>query len=163
MVLKKGDVANMLDWLNAHIAYWHWLLLGLLLITAEIFVSGFILFWFGLAALLMGVLLLVVDMPIALQLLLWAGTSIALLIAWYKLIRPQWKDRTTSGMAAEALAGQVGLAIESNTGRSRGRLKFPAPILGEDEWQFICTDEVAIGDRVRVTDISGNTLIVARV
>jgi len=152
----------MLDWLNAHIAYWHWLVLGLLLITAEIFVSGFILFWFGLAALLMGALLIVVPMPVTLQLLLWAGASIALLIAWYNLIRPQWKDRTTSGMAAEALKGQVGLVLESNAGRSRGRLKFPAPILGEEEWPFICNAEVAIGDRVRVTDISGNTLIVAR-
>lgn len=152
----------MLDWLNLHIAYWHWLVLGLLLVTAEIFVSGFILFWFGLSALAMGVLLLLVDMPITLQLLLWAGISLAFLLAWFKFIRPQWKDRTTAGMAAEALSGQVGLVIESNQGRSRGRLKFPAPILGEDEWQFICTEEVAIGDRVRVNDISGNTLMVVR-
>ncbi|MCW8127753.1 NfeD family protein [Microbulbifer halophilus] len=155
-------MAKMLEWLNTHIAYWHWLVLGLLLVTAEIFVSGFVLFWFGIAALLMGAVLIVVDMPIALQLLLWAGSSIALVIGWYKLIRPQWKDRTTSGMAAEALTGQVGLALESNAGRKRGRLKFPAPILGEEEWQFICNEEVAIGDRVQVTDISGNTLIVTR-
>lgn len=162
MALRKGEMAKMLEWLNTHIAYWHWLVLGLLLVTAEIFVSGFVLFWFGIAALLMGAVLIVVDMPIALQLLLWAGTSIGLVIGWYKLIRPQWKDRTTSGMAAEALTGQVGLALESNAGRKRGRLKFPAPILGEEEWQFICNEEVAIGDRVRVTDISGNTLIVTR-
>ena len=152
----------MLDWLNAHIAYWHWLVLGLLLVTAEIFVSGFILFWFGLAALLIGTLLIVVDMPITLQLLLWAGISIALLVGWLKYIRPNWKDRSLSGMAAEALAGQVGMAIESNHGRNRGKLKFPAPILGEEEWLFICTEEVAIGDRVKVTDISGNSLIVTR-
>ena len=158
----KGIDNKMLDWLNTHIAYWHWLVLGLLLVTGEIFVSGFVLFWFGLAALAMGVLLLMVDMPIVLQLLLWAGISIALVLAWLKFIKPNWKDRTTSGMAAEALKAQVGLVIESNSGRSRGKLKFPAPILGEDEWTFICTDEVAIGERVRVTDISGNTLIVAR-
>jgi hypothetical protein len=153
----------MLEWLNAHIAYWHWLVLGLLLITAEIFVSGFVLFWFGLAALLIGVLTLAVDMPITLQLILWAFSSIAFLVIWVKSIKPRWKDRSLSGMGAEALTGQVGLAIESNHGRSRGRLKFPAPILGEEEWLFICTDEVAIGDRVRVTYISGNTLIVARI
>ncbi|AMX03821.1 NfeD family protein [Microbulbifer thermotolerans] len=152
----------MLDWLNANIAYWHWLVLGLLLVTAEIFVSGFILFWFGLAALVIGVLLVIVDIPITLQLLLWAGISFALLIGWLKLIRPKWKDRTTSGMAAEALTGQIGLVLESNAGRNRGRLKFPAPILGEEEWLFICTEEVAIGERVKVTDISGNTLIVTR-
>ncbi|MEW5249488.1 NfeD family protein [Microbulbifer sp. 2201CG32-9] len=150
----------MLDWLNTHIAYWHWLVLGLLLVTAEIFVSGFVLFWFGLAALLMGVLLLVVDMPIAMQLLLWAAGSIAALLLWLKFIKPKWRDRTTAGMAAEALYGQVGMVIESNAGKSRGKLKFPAPILGEEEWLFICTDDIAVGERVKVGKISGNTLIV---
>ncbi|MCK7598273.1 NfeD family protein [Microbulbifer sp. CAU 1566] len=151
----------MLEWLNTHIAYWHWLVLGLLLVTAEIFVSGFILFWFGLAALFMGALLVMVDMPITLQLLLWAGLSIALVFLWLKFIRPNWKDRTTSGMAMEALTGQVGSVIDSNIGKSRGRLRFPAPILGEDEWQFMSTSEVGIGERVKVINISGNTLVVS--
>lgn len=151
----------MLEWLNAHIAYWHWLVLGLLLVTAEIFVSGFILFWFGLSALVMGLLLLGVDMPITLQLILWAALSVGMLIFWLKRMKPKWKDRTTSGMAFEALTGQVGSVIESNAGKSRGRLRFPAPILGEDEWTFICNAEVAIGDRVRVQDISGNALVVS--
>lgn len=150
----------MLEWFNTQFAYWHWLVLGLLLVTAEIFVSGFILFWFGLAALFMGLLLLAVDMPFTLQLLLWAGLSIALLFMWLKLIKPKSKNRTTSGMAMEALTGQVGSVIESNVGKSRGKLRFPAPILGEDEWQFMSTSELAIGDRVTVVNISGNTLVV---
>ncbi|TLM77041.1 NfeD family protein [Microbulbifer harenosus] len=151
----------MLEWLNTHIAYWHWLVLGLLLVTAEIFVSGFILFWFGLAALAMGVLLILVGMPIAAQLLLWAGMSAALVFLWLKFIKPNWKDRTTSGMAMEALTGQVGSVIESNIGKPRGRLRFPAPILGEDEWSFMSTSEIAIGERVKVINISGNTLVVS--
>ncbi|MDP5210118.1 NfeD family protein [Microbulbifer sp. 2205BS26-8] len=150
----------MLDWLNTHIAYWHWLVLGLLLVTAEIFVSGFVLFWFGLAALLVGALLLVADLSIALQLLLWISASITALLLWLRFIKPKWRDRTCAGMAAEALNGQVGMVIESNTGRSRGKLKFPAPILGEEEWLFLCTTDMAVGERVQVTDISGNTLIV---
>lgn len=150
----------MLEWLNTHIDYWHWLVLGLLLITAEIFVSGFILFWFGVSALFMGALLLAVGMPITAQLLLWAGLSIALVFLWLKFIKPNWKDRTTSGMAMEALAGQVGSVIESNIGKPRGRMRFPAPILGEDEWQYMSTSEIAIGERVKVINISGNTLVV---
>lgn len=153
----------MLDWLNTHIAYWHWLVLGLLLVTAEIFVSGFVLFWFGLAALLVGTLLLIVDLSIALQLLLWIGASITALLVWLTFIKPKWRDRTSAGMAAEALNGQVGMVVESNAGRNRGKLKFPAPILGEEEWLFLCTADMAVGERVKVTDISGNTLIVTAV
>jgi len=40
-------------------------------------------------------------------------------------------------------------------------LRFSAPILGADEWQFICTDTVEIGSRVVVREFSGNTLIVS--
>jgi membrane protein implicated in regulation of membrane protease activity len=36
------------------------------------------------------------------------------------------------------------------------------PVLGAEEWPFICEQVVAVGDRVVVTDISGNTLIVAK-
>ncbi|WP_226662804.1 NfeD family protein [Microbulbifer aggregans] len=151
----------MLEWLNTHIAYWHWLVFGLLLVTAEIFVSGFILFWFGLAALAIGIALMGIDMPFTVQLLLWALLSIGLVLFWLKAIKPKWKDRTTSGMAFEALTGQVGSVIESNSGKTRGRLRFPAPILGEDEWSFLCDTEIAVGERVRVKDISGNTLVVS--
>jgi hypothetical protein len=65
-------------------------------------------------------------------------------------------------MAYEAMLGQVGMVIEWNAASSRGRLRFPAPIVGNDEWLFICEDAVDVGDRVRVKEFSGNTLIVSK-
>ncbi len=41
------------SWIEGGFAYWHWMVLGLILLGAEIFLSGFILFWFGLSALLL--------------------------------------------------------------------------------------------------------------
>jgi hypothetical protein len=35
-------------------------------------------------------------------------------------------------------------------------------VLGDDEWEFICDEPVALGDRVMITEISGNTLIVKK-
>jgi membrane protein implicated in regulation of membrane protease activity len=35
-------------------------------------------------------------------------------------------------------------------------------LLGDDEWDFICETEVAVGDRVQVKELSGNTLIVEK-
>jgi hypothetical protein len=35
-------------------------------------------------------------------------------------------------------------------------------MLGSDEWPFICDQGVSLGERVIVTDISGNTLIVEK-
>lgn len=148
------------SWLDAGIQYWHWLILGLLLVGAEMFLAGFIVFWFGASALVVGVLMMLFPIPFKLQLLLWAGLSAAAVLVWNRVFRPRWKDRTLSGMALEALKGQVGMVVDSNQGKSRGTLRFPAPLLGEDEWSFICPTELPVGARVRVTDISGNTLLV---
>jgi membrane-bound ClpP family serine protease len=48
----------MFEWLNANIAYWHWLIFGLCLALAEIMLLSFVTLWFGLAAIVVGVLLL---------------------------------------------------------------------------------------------------------
>jgi len=65
-------------------------------------------------------------------------------------------------MAREGMIGQTGTVIEYNSvHEGRGKLRFPAPILGNDEWQFICTDPIEVGRRVIVREFSGNTLIVS--
>lgn len=150
----------MIEWLNTSIEYWHWLVFAMLLVAGEVFLSGFILFWFGISAAIVSVILLAVDISFQWQIFLWAAIAITDVIVWLKLIKPRWKDKTRAGMGHEALMSQVGLVIESNTGKTRGRLRFSAPILGEDEWVFICESDEAIGNKVQVTDISGNSLIV---
>ena len=126
-----------------NVEYWHWLIVGMLLLGAEMFISGFILFWFGLSAVLLGILMLILPLDFKLQLLIWAGLSIAAVAVWNRFIRPGWKEKTLSGMAHETLTGQIGMVLESNQGKTRGRLRFPAPVLGEDEWMFICIQAVA--------------------
>jgi len=67
-----------------------------------------------------------------------------------------------AGMSLESIQGEVGQVLVPPSDSRRGTLRFPAPILGSDEWSFICEDQVAIGDRVRVTEVSGNSLIVVK-
>ncbi|PID41911.1 MAG: hypothetical protein CSB48_12895 [Proteobacteria bacterium] len=152
----------MIEWLNSNIEYWHWLVLGMALVIMEIFTSGFIVFWFGISALVLSLVLLVVDMPFQAQLMIWVVLALVAVFIWFKFIKPGWKDKTTAGMGREALTAQIGTVMESNTGKNRGKLKFPAPILGEDEWIFICDEEIEVGARVKVNDVSGNTLMVNR-
>ena len=147
-------------WMSGGLPYWHWLILGMVLLGAEMFLSGFIVFWFGASALVIAFLSIIIPMSFKAQLLIWSILAITSVIIWNRYIRPGWKDKTLSGMASEALLGQVGMVQESNRGRNRGRLRFPAPILGEDEWIFMCQDEISVGTRVRVKELSGNTLIV---
>ncbi len=153
----------MIDGLNISIEYWHWIIFGLLLSLSEIFILSFVLLWFGLSAIAVGLLLAVIELSITAQIILWILFSVFNLFAWFKWVSPRLKNKTLSGMAREKMLGQVGSVIEFNVAHEgRGTLRFPAPILGADEWQFICEEKLDVGTRVIVKEFSGNSLIVTR-
>ncbi len=141
-------------------AYWHWLVLGMLLILSELFILNFTIVWFGLAAIAVsGFMLLLPSMSFTWQLFAWAVASCAMTFLWFKFIKPRMVDRTKAGIAREAIIGQTGQVIKAPV-EGRGVLRFSVPLLGSDEWSFFCNTPVALGDRVVVCEISGNTLIV---
>ena len=148
-------------WLNESIQWWHWMLLGIILAGGEMLVPSFFLLWIGISAMVVGSLLLLFPLSVQLQLLLWGALSLICLITWFKFVAPKMRDKSKSGMALEALRGQVGTVLSYNEGR--GQLRFPAPLLGEDEWHFFCDAPVNVGDKVRVSDTSGNALVVSPV
>ena len=145
------------------VVYWHWVVLGVLLMLSEIMLTTFFVLWFGIAAVLMGgVLFLVPGIDLTWQILLWTILSSILAFFWFKYLKPLSIDKTKAGLSREAIVGEVGQVISVPHDGKRGRLRFPAPILGTDEWLIISQDVLAEGDRVRVKDVSGNSLIVEK-
>jgi membrane protein implicated in regulation of membrane protease activity len=143
--------------------YWHWVVFGMLLIIAELFVPSFTVFWFGLAGLIVGGVLLVAPATtFKWQLFLWALGSGCMTYLWFKLFKPLMADRTKAGISREAILGEIGQVIHSPEEDRRGTVRFTTPLLGAEEWPFICEQKVVAGDRVAVADISGNTLIVTK-
>jgi hypothetical protein len=143
--------------------YWHWLVFGMILIMVELFVPSFTIFWFGLAGLIVGGVLLVAPATtLTWQLFLWALASGCMTYLWFKLFKPLMADRTKAGISREAILGEVGQVIRAPEDDRRGTVRFTTPLLGAEEWPFICEQKVAAGDRVAVADISGNTLIVTK-
>lgn len=145
------------------VQYWHWLVFGMVLIMAEIFVPSFTIFWFGLGAIVVaGLLLLVADIGFTWQLFTWAIASCIFTFLWFKFIRPRMTDRTRAGISREAAIGEIGQVIRIPAQEQRGIVRFTIPLLGSEEWPFICDSAVAVGDRVTVVEISGNTLVVQK-
>lgn len=143
------------------ILWYHWLILGLLLMLGEMLVPSFTLFWFGLAALAVsGLLLAFPGLGLTPQLLVWAGASIVFTVLWFKYFKPTMTDKTRAGISKEAVVGETGIVIRVPQDEVRGTVRFQVPLLGSDEWEFICRQECRVGDRVEVLDVSGNTLIV---
>ncbi len=149
--------------MSFHVLYWHWLAFGMVLILAELFIPSFTIFWFGLGGLLAGLLLLLFpEISFSGQLMLWALASCLFTFLWFRYFKPRMTDRTKAGIAREAALGENGQVIRTPEGNRRGKVRFTTPLLGADEWEFICAQPVSVGDRVFVIEISGNTLIVEK-
>ena len=109
-----------------------------------------------------GLLLLFSGISFTWQLFIWSIASCAFTFLWFKFIRPMMTDRTRAGIAREAAIGEPGQVIRAPEDGRRGMVRFTTPLLGSDEWSFICDTAVSVGDRVTVADISGNTLVVKK-
>lgn len=143
------------------ILYWHWLAFGMALVMFEIALPSFTALWFGVGAILVGVLLwLMPGMSLSWQVFIWAISSATATLLWFRYFKPRAVDRTMAGMSREAILGETGHVIVKPHDGKRGRLRFSIPILGADEWDIICEQDIKLGDRVVVVDVSGNTLVV---
>ena len=144
--------------------YWHWLVFGMVLIMFEIFLPSFTALWFGVGAVLVsGLLLLFPAMSVSWQLFIWAISSALATLLWFRYLKPRSVNKTLAGLSREAIVGESGLVIDVPHEDRRGRLRFSIPILGSEEWDIICEDKLALGDRVMVVDVSGNALVVTGV
>ena len=149
--------------MDISVQYWHWLVVGMILIMAEIFVPSFTIFWFGLGGLVVaGTMLVFSGISFTWQLFIWAIASCGFTFLWFKFIRPKMTDRTRAGISREAAIGETGQVIKKPENERRGMVRFSTPLLGSEEWPFICDAPVDVGDRVSVADISGNTLVVKK-
>jgi membrane protein implicated in regulation of membrane protease activity len=143
--------------------YWHWLVFGMILIMVEMALPSFTALWFGAGALLVGVLLLIFPaLDLNWQVFIWTISSALTTFLWFRYLKPKSINRTMAGLSREAIVGEVGLVIAVPQEHRRGQLRFPVPILGSEEWDIICQQPLALGDRVVVADLSGNALIVTR-
>lgn len=136
------------------ILWWHWILLGCVLVLLELVVPSFTIFWFGLGALLIGVLLLLFpELSVAAQIFWFAVTSLAFSVLWFRVLRPRMQ-KPTSEQSLRAAIGQSGIAATSVASPSDiGRVAFSIPVAGYESWDYQADEPIATGNRVRVIEI----------
>jgi len=140
-----------------------WVLLGVILIVAEIFTSGFVLLWFGAGA-IAAALAALVGGGYPFQFLIFFVVSIALTAASRTiftkyLVRETENGRYKSG--AESLPGQVGTVVTSSQGAlSEGAVK----VYGSTWTAYPAEGEEPLeaGSRVVVESVRGASIYVRR-
>jgi membrane protein implicated in regulation of membrane protease activity len=136
-----------------------WCVLGLALIVAEVFTSGFVLLWFGIGALAAAFAGLIGIDSLAVQFMIFATVSIGLTAASRTIFvnyfsRERTGDSLRSG--ADALPGKIGTVVSSSRGAlNEGAVKVFGSAEGESPLEA--------GERVRVESIEGASIYVRRV
>lgn len=146
---------DVLETLFLRYGAWSWWVLGLLLLGLEIVMPGFVLVWFGAAAILVGALALVVDWSVRALAIIWAILSIVLLLAGRRFMKhaeatsqdPLLNDR------AGRLIGRT-FTLDEPLGENGGRLT-----IDDGNWR-IRGPLLPQGTRVVVRAVEGPVLVV---
>jgi membrane protein implicated in regulation of membrane protease activity len=140
-----------------------WFILAAVFIVAEIFTSGFVLFWFGIGALLAGLLALSGFVGLPLQVTVFLITSILLTIA-SRTIFERFFLKGSPGRelktGVEALTGSVGIVVETSSGsRQEGAVR-----VSGSTWRAFPVDDESLnaGDKVIIERVEGASVYVRR-
>jgi membrane protein implicated in regulation of membrane protease activity len=134
---------------------WLWMIGGILLLIAEVIAPGFFLVFIGVAALATGAFTLLFDMPLPFQLILFTIYALVAVMIGRKVYSNQAVD-STDPLLNDRVARLVGKsvtvieAVDEHSGRVR---------VGDSEWSAR-GGPGRPGERVRITGVDGNCLLV---
>jgi hypothetical protein len=137
-----------------NILWWHWLVLGVILVLMELVVPSFTIFWFGLGAFLTGLLLVMLpEMALMWQILVFMASSVGFTICWFYFFVPRKKMKAVL-LDEQTAIGQTGIAAtRARVPGERGRVVFSVPVLGEESWDYLADEPIDTGNRLRVVKV----------
>ena len=144
--------------LLANLQFWHWWILGLMLIVVELLAPGTFFLWFGAAAGVTGLILLVLpSLDWHYQLLAFAVLAVAAVIVGRSVMRRQSRLRVPGSLnrRGEQYVGRV-FTVEQAIVNGRGSIRVDDSI-----WRAEGPD-TAVGEPVRVVKAGSSVLRVER-
>ena len=137
--------------LLGHIDYWHWLILGGILLLVEVAASGFFFIWMAIAAAITGMVLLVIpDLGWQYQLVLFSGLSVTSIAAFrrYQRNNPEPTDQPALNRRGEQYIGRS-FTLEQPITNNVGSIR-----VDDSTWR-ISGDDLPAGASVRVVGADG--------
>ncbi len=150
----------MLELLNDKVLWWHWIVIGLALLGAEMMTGTFILLGLGVAAVLVGAIHLLFGISFNIALLLWLLFSIVATGVWFRWFRTRAVSR--SGQSNYRL-DTPGTVMEDISPHRRGKVTFDAPVLGNTVWHATAKSDIPKGSRVKIVQVNGLLIEVEKI
>lgn len=136
-------------------SYWFWLILAVILGTAELLLPGVFLVWVAIAAAITGLVTFLADPPFAAQLGIFAATAIAATLGgrrWYSTNPIPSADPLLNDRAARLVGETVELTRAIVNGQGRARV-------GDSEWNVRGPD-APVGACMRIVGQEDGALVV---
>jgi len=138
----------------SQLTFWHWWVLGVILLILEVFAPGTFFLWLAVAAGLVGTLLLAVPgIGWQWQLLVFSVLSIGAVVAWRVYLRrhPTESDQPALNRRGEQYVGRT-FVLAAPIENGRGKIT-----VDDSTWRVEGPD-CATGTKVRVTAADGTLL-----
>ncbi len=146
-----------LQWLGT-LTFWHWMVLGAVLVVIELLAPGIWFLWLGIGAIATGlVVLLLADLSWQIQAVIFSGFSVVSVIIGRMIMRrsKQAEDHPMLNRRAAQYVGKT-FALEADTKLGYGDVR-----IGDSVWRVQLTDpslQLTAGAKVIVTGVDGATL-----
>jgi len=137
-----------------HLDYWHWWVLGIILIILELFLPGAFFLWLGIAAGLVGLILVIVPtLAWQYQIIWFAILSVVSIVVWriYLNKHPTPSDKPTLNKRGSQYVGRV-FTLSEPIVNGVGKIKV------DDTMWKIEGEDCVVGTRVQVTQVDGAVL-----
>jgi inner membrane protein len=142
------------------VQFWHWWILAVVLMIAEVFAPGAFMMWLGIAAAIVGAVGLVIpDLTWKIEAILFAILSVISITVWWTYARKRPRknqDEPTLNRRGAQYVGRV-FTLEEPIVNGIGRIR-----VDDTTWKIAGAD-MAAGTRVKVAGVDNTVLNVAPV
>ena len=145
----------MLEILKETVLWWHWVVLGLVLLILEMTTGTFIILGLGVAAIVVGLLDAIMGLSFTTEVVTWAVLSALAIVAWKKWFKVEHVSNT--GQSNHNL-GTLGTASEAIEAHGRGKVAFDTPVLGNTSWTATSTQNIEKDTRIKIVEIHGQLI-----
>jgi membrane protein implicated in regulation of membrane protease activity len=141
--------------LNETVLWWHWIVLGLVLLILEMTTGTFIILGLGVAAIVVGLLDATMGLSFTTEVVTWAVLSALAIVAWKKWFKVEHVSNT--GQSNHNL-GTLGTTTETIAPNARGKVRFDTPVLGNTLWTATSTQNIEKDTRIKIVEIHGQLI-----
>lgn len=136
--------------------FWHWLVLGLVLIVLEVFVPSTVLLWPGIAALVVGgVAYFMPEGSWMILVLLWSGLAVGLAFGWQVYRKASGKEAAQVSIMNRRGEQYVGRHFTLNKDIVNGTGELH---VDDTRWKIVSATDFTAGTKVQVTAVEGTSL-----